>query len=395
MSHVFDTVTRRHPALVRRLLTAAHLYVLTVPAATILALLAGHTVLAVVGVFALIGLYATGYATAAFRGRDHVAAARRDPLTGLPNRAPADEMLAHATRTGTPVTVALADVDGLHMINRNHGMAAGDQYLRLVAHRLAQAVPAGGMLVRHGGDEFSIVAPGTAAVQLADAVGAALAGPAVIAGYRIQPRASVGVAATDPAAPQGDAHHVRARADAALYTAKRDGGNQIRVYDPVRDPEPAPDGTRPLLRRRDINPLTAAGVAWLPVPGDDLIPLLLSVTDIHAVYQGLREARDLRTRSAVPGADAAWDGSEAARYTRLVEHLAPIVAAVPTDRHTTGPEVASVVLVGISARFTPLDLEGLVITAAEAVYGQREDLSRRQLDLAARAYALLQEEIDG
>jgi hypothetical protein len=57
--------------------------------------------------------------------------------------------------------------------------------------------------------------------------------------------------------------------------------------------------------------------------------------------------------------------------------------------------MASVVLVGISAQFTPLDLEALVITAAEAVHGQREDLSSRQLDLAARAYDLLQDEIDG
>src|SRR5690348_17493364 len=50
---------------------------------------------------------------------------------------------------GTPVTVALADVDGLHMINRNLGMAAGDQYLLTIAHRLAQAVPAGGRSEEH------------------------------------------------------------------------------------------------------------------------------------------------------------------------------------------------------------------------------------------------------
>src|SRR5207248_6115797 len=127
VSNAYETFTRRHLAAVRRLLTAAHLYVLTLPAATVLAVLTGHTLLAVIGVLALNGLYATGYATAAHRGRDQVAQARRDPLTGLPNRAPADDMLAHATRTGTPVTVALADVDGLHMINHNLGMAAGDQ----------------------------------------------------------------------------------------------------------------------------------------------------------------------------------------------------------------------------------------------------------------------------
>jgi diguanylate cyclase (GGDEF)-like protein len=415
---MFDTLARRHLAALRRLLTVAHLYVLTLPAATVLAVLTGHTLLAVLGVLALLGLYGAGYATATHRSRDQVAQARRDPLTGLPNRALADEMLAHATHTHTPVTVALADVDGLHMINGNLGMAAGDQYLRIIAHRLGRAVPDGGVLVRHGGDEFSIVVCGTTGRQLADDIGAALAGPAVIAGYHIQPRASVGIAATDPADPAGDANRVRGCADSALYTAKRDGGNQIRVYDPDRDPQPGPDGTRPLLRRRDVNPLSAAGVAWLPAPGDDLIPLLLSAADTHTLYQGLRDARDWWTTSAsapggAPGAaphtdatpgtgEATGGGSaavRAARYARLVEHLTPVIDATPAGAHTGAavaqPNVASAVLVGISAQFTPLDVEALVITAAEAVYGQREDLSSRQLDLAARAYALLQQDIDG
>jgi diguanylate cyclase (GGDEF)-like protein len=417
VSNTFDSFARRHPTAVQRILTVAHLYVLTLPALTVLAAVTGHTVPTVVGILAMIGLYGTGYATAAHRNRDQVAQARRDPLTGLPNRAVADHMLAHATRTGTPVTVVLADVDGLHMINRNLGMAAGDQYLRIVAHRLTHAVPAGGVLVRHGGDEFSIVAPGTHAQHLATAIGAALAGPAVIAGYRIQPRTSVGIAATHPVDRPGDANHTRARADSALYTGKRDGGNQIRVYDPDRDPEPNPDGTRPLLRRRDLNPLAAAGVAWVPAPGDDLIPLLLSVADTHTLYQGLRDARDLWTRTAdashgaqrphpqrptdpmTLAGDATGAGSAAARasrYARLVEQLTPIIDATPadgahSDRAPNPPSMASVVLVGISAQFTPLDLEALVITAAEAVHGQREDLSSRQLDLAARAYDLLQE----
>jgi hypothetical protein len=56
--------------------------------------------------------------------------------------------------------------------------------------------------------------------------------------------------------------------------------------------------------------------------------------------------------------------------------------------------VASVVLTGISAAFTPADLEALVITAAEAVHGQPADLSSRQRALAERAYALLRDSID-
>jgi diguanylate cyclase (GGDEF)-like protein len=267
MSHDYDTFARHRPAVVRRILTVAHLWVLTLPAATVLSTLTGHTVLTVLGALALISLYPLGYATAAIRGRDQIAQARRDPLTGLPNRALADEMLADATRTGTPVTVALADVDGLHMMNINLGMAGGDQYLRLVAQRLARAVPAGGVLVRHGGDEFSIVAPGTDAQQLATAIGAALAGPASVGGYRVQPRASVGVAAThttdttETADGTADAQHVRARADSALYTAKRDGGNQIRLFDPDRDPEPSPIRDQQPARLRDAWRLSAYAMA--------------------------------------------------------------------------------------------------------------------------------------
>jgi Diguanylate cyclase, GGDEF domain len=292
-----------------------------------------------------------------------------------------------------------------------------------VASRLARAVPPRGVLVRQGGDELTLLAPDVDPHQVAADIGAALAGPAVIGGYRIQPRASVGIAAS----VGGDANHTRARADAALYTAKRDGGNAIRVYQPDRDPQPAPDGTRPLLRRRDVNPLAAASVAWLPAPGDDLIPLLLSVAETHTLHKGLIIARDSWGRAATaaqagaqrpasplrddPGfmnieptpagyhslARIATD--QQARYARLVERLNPIIdatqAADGTDHTSAGaPSVASVVLVGISAEFSPLDLEALVITAAEAVYGQPEDLSSRQRELAARAYALLQEDID-
>ena len=104
MFHPFEAFADRHPTATRAALGTAHLAVLTVPALTIAAVITGHTVLAIVGVFAGIGFYATGYAAAAYRYRlrraDEVAEARKDPLTGLPNRALADEMLDAATRAG-------------------------------------------------------------------------------------------------------------------------------------------------------------------------------------------------------------------------------------------------------------------------------------------------------
>ena len=132
-STVFDRFTPRRPAAARRILSVATLAVLTVPAATILAIVTGHVALAEIGVFASILSYATGYASAAAlygrQLRTAVAEARRDPLTGLPTRAVADQVLDAATRHATPITVALADIDGLHAINVNLGHAAGDQYI--------------------------------------------------------------------------------------------------------------------------------------------------------------------------------------------------------------------------------------------------------------------------
>jgi diguanylate cyclase (GGDEF)-like protein len=162
-------------------------------------------------------------------------------ITGLATRAIADQMLRSATRRGANLTVALADIDGLHAINANFGHAAGDQYITTVAARLARAVPTGGCLVRQGGDEFTLLAPDTDPDDLAGAVGAALSGPATIAGYRIQPRASIGIADSGG----DDAHYTRACADAAMYTAKEAGGNQIMVYQPDRDGRPAGPGRYP------------------------------------------------------------------------------------------------------------------------------------------------------
>lgn len=444
MAHPFETFADRHPAATRWILTAAHMGVLTVPGATILAAVTGHTGLTIAGVFAGIGFYATGYAAAALNYRDRVqqqvgqarqeaaearqeiARARRDPLTGLPNRAVADQMLAAATDAGTPMTVALIDVDGLKTVNSSVGHAGGDQYLLAVAQRLARAVPDGGVLVRQGGDEFLLLAPGVDPQRLAADIRAVLAGSTVIAGYRLQPRASVGIATTDPT---GAASHARARADSAIYTAKREGGNRILVFDPDRDPEPLPDGTRPLVRRRDINPFAEAGTAWPPAPGDELIPVLLAPDDLHLVAMALSSAAD---RWAQAGAEAAAGAQrpqappssepgrmdveptpagytgiarlaaeQQARYTRLLERLQPIIEATDalgdashTPSSAARPGMSSVVLIGISAAFTPADLEALVITAAEAVYGQPDDLSSRQREVAARAYALLQQAID-
>jgi diguanylate cyclase (GGDEF)-like protein len=424
-----DTLAERHPVAADRILSAATLGVLLLPAATILAILSGHPILAQVATLASAGSYAVGYTAATIRYRrrcrEAVAEARRDPLTGLPNRAVADAILTAATTNRTRMTVALIDVDGLHAVNTSLGHAAGDQYLTAITTRLAAAVPDGGCLVRQGGDEFTLLAPDTDPTVLATAIGAALAGRATIAGHHMQPRASVGIADSGDSSAADvrfDAGHARGCADAALYSAKAAGGNRILVYDPDRDGTPEPDGSRPLLRRRDIDPLAADGVAWLPSPSRNLVPLLLPIADLRTIHHVLGMAVDRWAQTAAEAdADAQRPGTptppagdsinieptpggyrsiahlahqQATSYTRLAQRLAPIIDATthvddPATPPGRGPDLAAAVLVGISAAFTPAEIETLVITAADAVHGHLDELSRHQWELAARAYTLL------
>jgi hypothetical protein len=88
---------------------------------------------------------------------------------------------------------------------------------------------------------------------------------------------------------------------------------------------------------------------------------------------------------------------EQARYLRLLQRLQPIVDTVDFaagHTPTQSPAASWVVLVGISAAFTPAEIEALVATAAEAVHGDPDELSSHQREPAARAYALLQDAIE-
>jgi diguanylate cyclase (GGDEF)-like protein len=88
--------------------------------------------------------------------------ARIDPLTGLGNRRAFDETLAAATlrssRTHSPLSVIIADLDSFKAINDNHGLPAGDRTLKEVAGVIDDAVRRPDSCFRWGGDEFVIVA---------------------------------------------------------------------------------------------------------------------------------------------------------------------------------------------------------------------------------------------
>jgi diguanylate cyclase (GGDEF)-like protein len=88
---------------------------------------------------------------------------RRDPLTGLGNaRLLTDRLpyeIARHTRHGRPLAVLVCDLDGFKRVNDRFGHAAGDEVLREVGAAFARTARAQDTVVRHGGDEFSVLVP--------------------------------------------------------------------------------------------------------------------------------------------------------------------------------------------------------------------------------------------
>ena len=92
--------------------------------------------------------------------------AYHDPLTGLLNRRALDERAAwafeHGDETARPVTVVVADINGLKRVNDTHGHLAGDQLIKSVAGALQRQYSRlpGALVARVGGDEFTVLVVG-------------------------------------------------------------------------------------------------------------------------------------------------------------------------------------------------------------------------------------------
>ncbi len=163
--------------------------------------------------------------------------ARTDALTGLVNRRNLEEHLAaHASlahRHSTTMAVLVVDVDRFKRVNDEHGHAAGDAVLRVVASRMADGVRREDVVGRWGGEEFLVVAPYSdldAAATLGERIRTWVGDTPIPLpdGGALTVTISVGCAA---GSDQAWEELVR-RADAALYAAKASGRNRV-VIDPL------------------------------------------------------------------------------------------------------------------------------------------------------------------
>ena len=159
-----------------------------------------------------------------------------DPLTGLANRRLFDlELAAVDARpsTSSPAHLALVDIDHFKQVNDAHGHDIGDQVLRIVGEILVAKVRRDSVVARLGGDEFGVLLSAASprhttriAVRLCEFLASR---PLIIRGHQeVSQRItlSIGVAAWHSGETSARWH---ARADAALYQAKRSGRNRIAV----------------------------------------------------------------------------------------------------------------------------------------------------------------------
>lgn len=159
-------------------------------------------------------------------------AAARDPLTGAANRAHLEHTLERevslARRHGSALSLLMIDVDRFKHINDRFGHPVGDRSLAAIAACIVGRVRASDLLSRYGGEEFCVLLPRTGAggaERLAERVRAAVEALRIPAGAEtIRVTVSLGVASL---APADTAAELIAKADAALYRAKRRGRNRV------------------------------------------------------------------------------------------------------------------------------------------------------------------------
>ena len=131
-----------------------------------------------------------------------------------------------------PGSIALltVDLDDFKRVNDTYGHAAGDELLVAVAERLRTAAEPLGLAARFGGDEFAVLYPTVTgadeATALAEALSAALAAPIRLTDATVTDGASIGVALHRPGSSHRD---LLRRADLAMYSAKTEGKNRVRL----------------------------------------------------------------------------------------------------------------------------------------------------------------------
>jgi diguanylate cyclase len=160
----------------------------------------------------------------------------RDPLTRTLNRRFLPSILGReislAKSSGSPFTLLMVDVDHFKTVNDTYGHSAGDAVLGCVAEYLLGAVRSSDYVFRYGGEEFLIALVETDRIEaqiIAERIrqGIAAQRPRVAETRTVEITASIGVASFEG---HPDYQYMINAADKALYRAKQEGRNRVRLF---------------------------------------------------------------------------------------------------------------------------------------------------------------------
>ena len=160
--------------------------------------------------------------------------ANTDALTDLANRHAAMrriELAWQRSRIGGSACLMLVDLDHFKQINDRYSHQAGDAVLRACAARMREALPQNALFGRWGGEEFIVVLESVAvedALQIGERVRARLDHEVPWEGRLVRCSGSLGLAMLEPAL-FNSVEEWLAAADRALYRAKREGRNRVRL----------------------------------------------------------------------------------------------------------------------------------------------------------------------
>jgi diguanylate cyclase (GGDEF)-like protein len=165
--------------------------------------------------------------------------AQTDPLTGVLNRRSLIERLEaaclRARARGLPIALLFIDLDHFKQINDSFGHQAGDACLRAIIDPIHAELRQSDVIGRYGGEEFVVIlssADAAAAAPIAQRILERVAAVQVGGfGNPIRLTCSIGIAASDTLGVWDE--HLIARADAAVYVAKRRGRNQVQMAEPL------------------------------------------------------------------------------------------------------------------------------------------------------------------
>ncbi|MFC4425186.1 GGDEF domain-containing protein [Deinococcus navajonensis] len=183
---------------------------------------------AFIAFFALLGQALEAYTRAEGQAELQMQLANSDALTGLPNRRQLSVWLERASAPGAGAgCVLLFDLDHFKVVNDTYGHDVGDEVLLMTATCAREAMREGDLLGRWGGEEFMAILPGCSLSR------AELVASRLQAGLHAAPHPVAGVVTVScglaELRPGEDPRTLLRRADAALYSAKREGRDIIRI----------------------------------------------------------------------------------------------------------------------------------------------------------------------